>query len=287
MYNRTPSKVILPELDPEAVQILREHNQEVLTVFTECAVMYAMQHEDDLGTDNELPMSGRTIEAISSKTPSPFVQGLKRARLPVRSRSAFVAISGHGDVYEDVDELVRTARKGIHLTKHVFPSLDIFDTNSDTTSRYVNAYLYDFYMHGQDKPLSDGNGIPKGQVWYLLLDFSYAMDGMVTAIKELLLKDTRKIEDDTTSVAGESVAAVQDDWAGDDLEKDETVATAGSVAGGPVEKEKGDDLQALAAAGSDTELAKPAHVSVADWAVYEAFFHLQKDFNEKFMAMWA
>lgn len=288
LNNRTPSKVILPELDPEVYQILREHNNEVLTVFTECAITYAIQYGEALGTDNVLPLSGRTIEAISS--PSPFVQGLKSSRTPVRSRSAFVATSGHGDVYDDVDELVRTARNGVHLTKHVLPSLDILEPEDTAAGRYINAYLYDFYMHGQDKPLSDANGIAKGQVWYLLLDFSYAMDGMVVAIRELLLKDTRRVEDDMTSVAGESVAVVQDDWAAapeDEVEKDE-VAAAGPNIGGPVEKERGDDVQAIAAiASGDAELVKPEHVTQTDWDVYTAFVELQKDFYDKFRAMWA
>jgi ATP-dependent RNA helicase DDX60 len=288
--NRTPSKVILPELDAEVYKILREHNDEVLTVFTECATTYAIQHGESLGTDNVLPLSGRTIEAISSRTSSPFVQSLKASRIPVRSRSAFVATSGHGDVYDDVDELVRTARSGVHLTKHILPSLDSLESDDINAGRYINAYLYDFYVHGQDKPLSDANGIAKGQVWYLLLDFSYAMDGMVVAIRELLLKDTRRLDDDMTSAAGESVAVIQDDWAAenDEVDKDEAIAAAGPNVGGPVEKEKGDDVQAIVATSTlDVELVKPDHVSQLDWDVYTAFFQLQKDFNEKFKAMWA
>jgi hypothetical protein len=116
------------------------------------------------------------------------------------------------------------------------------------------------------------------------------MDGMVVAIRELLLKDTRRLDDDMTSAAGESVAVIQDDWAEavDEVDKDEAVVAAGPKAGGPVEKERGDDAQAIAATSNlDVELVKPDHVSPEDWEVYTAFIQLQKDFNEKFEAMWA
>ncbi|CAG7849772.1 Uncharacterized helicase C694.02 [Serendipita indica DSM 11827] len=293
--NRTPSKVILSDIDEEAYKILKAYNDEVLQVFTECAVMYSIQHRDSLGVDNVLPFSERTVEATSTPSSSTFVQSLKRSRVTVRSRSAFVATSGHGDVYSNVDELSRTTRHGLYLTKHVLPSLDLFTPSSDSPGRYLNAYLLDFYSHGQDKPLVDANRIEKSQIWYLLLDFSQALDGMVTAIKDLMLKGARG-EDDLTSVAGESVAVaaatttVQDDWAAD-LEKDEAIAPSGPQAshGVPLEKERGDEAEALGvgAGSGEIDIVKPDHVSMKDWKVYEVFWHLQKDFNEKFKAMWA
>lgn len=290
--NRTPSKVVLPALEPEAYRILAEHNNEVLTVFTECAIMYAIQHADTLGSDNTLPLSGRAVEVTSTPTASTFIQNLKRSRLSVRSRSAFVATSGHGDVYKDVDELVRTVRSGVHLTKHVLPSLEAFKPNTPE-GRYINAYIWDFYNHGQDKPIVEANNIPKGDVWYRFLDFSYTLDSIVTAIKELMIKDHRRHDDDVTSVAEtESVAGgAQDDWLAD-LEKDEAVTSgAPDAGGGPMEKERGDDAEATlnTAVRGEAEITRDMvpYISDRDWRVYAVFSQLQIDFTSKFKAMWA
>ncbi|KAG8825176.1 hypothetical protein FRC19_011970 [Serendipita sp. 401] len=315
MNNRTPSKVILPDLEPRAYEILQRHNNEVVNVFTELAVMYAIQHGDELEADHELPLSGRTVEATSTPSNSTFLQLLKKSRLSSRSRSSFVATSGHGDVYQSVDELSRTVRRGIHLTKHVLPAIELFKAESKTTNwegeRYLNAYLWDFYMHGQDKPLVDANGIQKSQIWYLLYDFSMALDAMLTAIKDLMQKGQRGIDDDMTSVAGESVAggggasaAIQEDWSAEPPDVEEklvggaagldvrasVVNSAISAQNVPLEKERSDEAETLGGSGSgstDVELVRPEHVSLRDWKVYEVFWHLQKDFNEKFKAMWA
>jgi hypothetical protein len=289
LLNRTPSKVVLPSLPQKAMDILKAHNQEVLNVFTESAVMYAIQHSDNLGTDNALPLSGNTVEAIQTTSSSSFVQSLKKTRLPIRSRSAFVATSGHGDVYSNIDELVRTVRQGVHLTKHVLPSLDLLDPTEDSAGRYINAYLLDFFTHGQVVPLIEANAIPRGQTWYLLMEFSNALDAIVTGIRELITKDNRRADDDLASVAGESVAAVtvQDDWAAEVIE-DKEDSGVGKQMHIPIEKERSDEAEALAANTSgDVELVKPDHVSKRDWRVFEVFFQVQQDFNDKFKAMWA
>lgn len=288
--NRTPSTVLLPNLDAEASGILREHNQEVLNIFTECAVMFAIQQADTLHADNSLPLSERTLDtSLSSSSSSSLLQGLNKSRVSSRSRSAFVATSGHGDVYTNVDELTRTVRGGVHLTKHVLPTIETFEA-ADQSGRYINAYLWDFYNHGQDKPIWEANGIPRGQVWYLFMEFSMVLDAIVTGIKEVMVKDMRIHEDDTGSMAGESVAAgtIQDDWAAE-LEKDETVvSTSAKNQGGPVEKERGEEAEATAViASSDPELTRPEYVSMRDWNVYDVFYQLQQDFNKKFKAMWA
>ena len=291
--NRTPSKVLLPALDKEAYDILREHNQEVLNVFTECAVMYSVQQADTLQADKALPLSKRSVDHQPAPSSTLFTQRLNQSRISSRSRSAFVATSGHGDVYTDVDELTRTVREGVHLTKHILPTLETFESG-DQSGRYINAYLWDFYNHGQESPMSQANGIPRGHVWYLLMEFSNVLDAIITGVKEVMVKDVRGVDDEFGSVVGESVVdrerGVQDDWAAD-LEKDETVVvvtTSAKAQNAGLEKEKGDEAEATALmTSSDPELVKPDHVPVRDWKVYDVFYQLQKDFNEKFKAMWA
>jgi ATP-dependent RNA helicase DDX60 len=169
------------------------------------------------------------------------------------------------------------------------PTIETFEA-ADQSGRYINAYLWDFYNHGQDKPIWEANGILRGQVWYLFMDFSMVLDGIVTGIKEVMVKDMRVHEDDMGSTAGESVAAgtIQDDWAAE-LEKDEAaVSTSAKNQGGPIEKERGEEAEATAViASADPELTRPDYVSTRDWNVYDVFYQLQQDFNKKFKAMWA
>jgi ATP-dependent RNA helicase DDX60 len=177
----------------------------------------------------------------------------------------------------------------VHLTKHVLPTIETFEA-ADQSGRYINAYLWDFYNHGQDKPISEANGIPRGQVWYLFMEFSMVLDAIVTGVKEVMVKDLRIHDDDMGSTAGESVAAgtIQDDWA-TELEKDEAVvSTSARTQGGPMEKERGEEAEATAViASADPELTRPDYVSMRDWNVYDVFYQLQQDFNKKFKAMWA
>ena len=296
--NRSPSKVLLPPMDDTVYDVLRQHNGEVLEIFTEFAITYSVQQSKILGVDSKLPLSQRNVNAGGMlPTDSGFVTSLKSHRAPVRSRSAFVATSGHGDVYRDVNELVRTVRTGVDLNKQTLPFTDVFAPGSEET-RYINAYLYDFYNHGQDKPLVQANHIPRGEVWYRLQEFSMVLASIVSSIGELITRDRKDDEMGSTGAetdhfnAGAAAAAVPDDWAVDlPGEKDEVITVAAK--GGatlPIEKEKGDDVEAAAAvtaARGEQTLVRPSHVSERDWRVFEIFHELQDDFNAKFTAMWA
>jgi ATP-dependent RNA helicase DDX60 len=296
--NRSPSKILLPPMDKTVYDVLRQHNDGVLEIFTEFAITYSVQQSKMLGVDSKLPLSKRDVnEGASSPTDSEFVTGLKSHRAPVRSRSAFVATSGHGDIYKDVNELVRTVRTGIDLNKQALPFMDVLAPGSEET-RFINAYLYDFYIHGQDKPLVQANHIPRGEVWYRLQEFSMVLASIVSSIGELITRDRK--DDDLASAGAETehpnvsggAAAVPDDWAVElPGEKDEAITgTTKSRFTLPIEKEKGDDVEAAAAVTSargEAALVRPSHVSERDWRVYEVFYELQEDFNAKFTAMWA
>jgi len=81
---------------------------------------------------------------------------LPEAALPVVARSPFVANSGHGDQFTSVRELVRTVQQGLHLNEHAIPSLGRIATpcGHGPDDLALNAYLLDFYTHGQVKALA-------------------------------------------------------------------------------------------------------------------------------------
>jgi len=131
-----------------------------------------------------------------------------------------------------------------------------------------------------------------------LQEFSMVLASIVSSIDELIKRDRK--DDDLASAGAETehpnvsggAAAVPDDWAVElPGEKDEAItSTTKSRFTLPIEKEKGDDVEAAAAvmsARGEAILVRPSHVSERDWRVYEVFHELQADFNAKFMAMWA
>ncbi|KAL9023027.1 MAG: hypothetical protein Q9196_007422, partial [Gyalolechia fulgens] len=50
------------------------------------------------------------------------------------------------------------------------------------TETPLNAYLYDFYMHGDINALEHANGVRKSDVWFLLNDFSLVLATIVTSL---------------------------------------------------------------------------------------------------------
>ena len=55
----------------------------------------------------------------------------------------------------------------------------------------MNAYLLDFYIHGQVLTLALANDIRRGDIWYLLQDFSLTLLTVKIALQELLLKASK------------------------------------------------------------------------------------------------
>jgi hypothetical protein len=61
-------------------------------------------------------------------------------------RSAFVGLSGWNGEFNTIDELCNTARRGIYLDPKMVP---VFDIPADETDEPLNAYILDFFKHGQ------------------------------------------------------------------------------------------------------------------------------------------
>lgn len=163
---KSPSKVILPPLDDRAQSVLMDHEKEILGIFTSYAFTFANHNSKYLGEDNELPLSKLKFAGSEGGVEGELQQYLEECSKPVIVRSSFVASSGHGDVFESISELAATARSGIYINEHATPSMERFSPGQHGFE--LNAYVYDFYMHGQVSTLAAVNGIRPGDVWYEL-----------------------------------------------------------------------------------------------------------------------
>ncbi|EIW61285.1 P-loop containing nucleoside triphosphate hydrolase protein [Trametes versicolor FP-101664 SS1] len=263
---KSPSVVVLPPLPGDARKVLLEHEQHIKRVFTGYALAYLSQHQDALGEDTKLPFSGKTVCEPEKEESSPFRERLQRTAVSTLARSPFVATSGHGDSFGSVSELASTARQGLHVSEHAIPSMRQFTAipGADNDEFALNAYLLDFYTHGQTAALKTANGIRDGEVWYVLQDFTLTLKTIRTGLVQLLQKAGANASR-AESVAGDGVSEIDSGY-------------------GTIDPAEADDVDSVDGAES---YKRPVGVTDRDWRVFEVLNAVTAEFDEKFRAMWA
>ncbi|THG95299.1 hypothetical protein EW026_g6330 [Hermanssonia centrifuga] len=256
---KSPSKVLLPPLPACAEKVLLAHNKEILRVFKGYALAYAAEHMAALEADRSLPMSKKVYSGAGS-SPSPFRTYLKSTSIAAVARSPFVCNSGHNDEFANVEELSATSRSGIQLRGHGIPSLQHIIANPGSREKPfpLNAYLLDFYTHGQTQALAAANGIRRGDVWYLLQDFTLTLKTIRTSIEQFLQS--------ISAASGASAETAEENDLADDLD----------LPG------MDDDED-----GETNSFQRPVGASDRDWRVFEVINAITKEFDEKYRAMWA
>jgi ATP-dependent RNA helicase DDX60 len=335
--HKSTSMVFLPPLPSAAEKLLRQHGQLILDTFSGYAFEYARQHCSELSEHStRLPLSGSRFSTTTTSE-SPFVQHLGRQSRPTLVRCPFVATSGHNDTFTSISELTSSARDGLHLSSQAIPSMDAFissDSHSDSIDSAksyrikasaqghlrLNAYLYDFYLHGQVEALVRENGVRRGDVWYALDDFSLTLRTVRAALMEMLYASKTSAQDAPveTNLARPNAAlksarqtkkTSEDDW---DVSSDEedvvalqtkpvvndnVTASVPLVLG--VEHDQistsarnGDDARDL----SDDDADAPSHIALGkrpssfsddDWRVLEVVNAAVEEFDAAFKKMWA
>ncbi|KAG2134032.1 uncharacterized protein EDB93DRAFT_852671 [Suillus bovinus] len=273
VVKKSPSIVILPPLSNAARDVLIEQEREILQIFSGYALTYGTQHQKDLGPDNILPLSKRNISGTAEDEPSLIRDHLHSTAIRVVARSLFVANSGHDDHFSSVRDLAQTARRGLNLNEHTIPSFEGIAgiTNQDDRKYALNAYLLDFYMHGQVAALAAANGIRRGDVWFLLQDFDLTLM-TVRGVLEQLIQKRSAAEKDATS-------------GNEDLSED---VDSGYASLQWEDEEEEDDASGKQGRGELThDSQRPRGVSGADWRVFEVVNGALEEFHEKFKAMWA
>ncbi|KZP15484.1 P-loop containing nucleoside triphosphate hydrolase protein [Athelia psychrophila] len=265
IIKNSASIVILPPLPKVARDVLLAHDKEILQVFTGYVSTFVERYAHKLGGDTVLPLSCQEFSGDQALNTT-FHQHLRSVAIPIVTRSAFVANSGHDEIYHSVSELVRASRSGLHLNESVIPSMAHItatpgDQGSDNFA--LNAYLLDFYTHGQKQALDTANGIRPGDLWYLLQDFTLTLMTIKNALEQLLLKAAQE----ATQVGQEVQPAVELD--------------SECVSFDHTEIDDGD------ADEGGTEFKRPKGVKDNDWKVYEVVSGALKEFEEKFKAIWA
>lgn len=313
IVKRSPSIVFLPQLPASAAQILQEHNKQTLQIFTTYVRTFVDQHIDR--PDNKLPLTGISVGGSNNDnndTDTTMPESLHPLP-PTLIRSPFVALSGHSDTFSSISDLCRTVRSGVFLEENVIPHLDIYPHETSTP---LNAYLYDFYMHGDVDALEAANGVRKSDVWFLLNDFSLVLATIQTSLANFMKIPEASGGDMEDLVGGGDEGINKDDEA---LMADSGYGSAASsVVDGPVSgsttslanrsiggtsKKKVEESWEVAAdadaqkeeeeeAWDDGSSEDEGPQTVAEMEqgflrIYKSFGKLKKEFDEKFKAMFA
>lgn len=253
---KSPSRVILAPLVEPARDALRNHDQTTLRIFNGYAIAYAQQRASELGPDQTLPLSGKQFTGDAESPSSLISQHLRSTANQVCARSVFVANSGHTDVFRTIDDLAQNVRSGIHIKEHGIPSFRHMTTENPHA---LNAYILDFYVHGQVEALVVYNGIRRGEIWYLLQDFTLTLKAIRASLAQMIDSRARGANDDSEAALEET-----DFLQGMD----------------PAEMDQDNDSQG-------TGIRRPTGVSDSEWRTFETIHALTEDFEAKFRAMWA
>ena len=320
---KSAGMVVLPSLPKAASNLLQSHGQLILDIFSGYAKEYALQHQATLDkTAMELPLSGSLVKPqnIDLAVEGSFVRSIREQSVPTIVRCPFVATSNHGDHFSSVSELTSSARDGLHLNHQAIPSMDTFLTHGGAksiksqmvtgarTPLRLNAYIFDFYLHGQVGALVTENGVRRGDIWYALDDFSLSLRTIRAALFELLtapvpnrpvspvqskpLKEAKKVPPKVTKTAEDDWDAESDD---EKLVRDvpdvsaasDSAASITMVATSIMEDERDlsdndDDAPMHISLGS-----KPASLGVKDWRVLQVVNAVVEEFDAAFKRMWA
>ena len=273
---KSPSIVILPPLHEDAKRVLEEQDREILRIFTTYAFTYGVKHGEELGPDTRLPLTNKDISGTPrnpNENEGSFYAFLKETATQVIVRSLFVANSGHDDHFENVPDLVRTTRHGLNLNQYAIPSFSHIVSPTDGQFA-LNAYILDFFTHGQVKPLAIANAIRRGDVWFLLEDFNLTLLSVRGVLENLIMRKAQ--------------VAIGEESDDDNVDESGDLAELNLSDEEPGEGDDDDDFEA----GKNTKTwsggrARPRGVSEKDWRVLEVMEEAFQEFQEKFKAMWA
>lgn len=214
---KSPSMVYLPPMPESASAILRKHNANTLSIFTTYVKTFAEQHVE--GVENQLPLTQYAVgkqDVNGVATANGGLAGAKNSALDFlpslpapNARSAFVALSGHGDAFTTISDLCSSSRQGIFLESAIVPHLTLHPAES---RQPLNAYLLDFFNHGDLAALKEANGIRREDVWFVLNDFSLVLGTVCAALAIYLglVPKGRDADDELLNVMGTGDAVEND-----------------------------------------------------------------------------
>jgi ATP-dependent RNA helicase DDX60 len=235
---------ILKPLPDDALTALTNHNVNIIKICRDYAIRFGHSQFDS--PEKRLPLSRLSFNT-DYQGKSMVMERLHQSALKYAARSAFVATSGHRDSFDTINDLGHNTREGILIEASAVPSMDDF-----INPRPLNAYLLDFFKHGQREALVHENGIRRGDVWYVLDEFNRILGAIDESLKLVAQGIAVDFPGNEMKTYGESK---EENWVWES-DDDETESIEGDLNSG-------------------------------DKKVCEAFSIIRQEFQIKFKKMWA
>ncbi|KAM0285639.1 hypothetical protein ACHAQH_001345 [Verticillium albo-atrum] len=294
IVRNSQSVIFLPRMPKAAERLLVSHNRDTLNLFKGYVRSYASQHLSD-SPDNILPFTQTSVGASKpSKSQVPF----ERTPSPT-IRSTFAALSGQTDeTLTSVHDLCSTVREGVFLEESTIPHVPVYPIDSDER---LNAYIYDFFKHGDLVALTRDNRIKGGDVWFLLKDFSVVLATIVTSLTNYMRADAdaEELGELDEGVAEDEVNFMPSQQTQRPAKATVAAAAAPTMQALPVRKKKkvadnwddDDDEEAAQSSGSSGDEETDSDGDIEDEEnltnVLNAFTQLKEEFDDKFFKIGA
>jgi hypothetical protein len=138
-------------------------------------------------------------------------------------------------------------------------------TGYNDLEHQLNAYILDFYIHGQVSTLVRANGIRSGDIWYLLKDFTLTLKAINTGTQQLLQTISENACTTTTSLEEVDMTDLEN------YDADYDTSNEQSDSGGE----------------DSNSLGLPENLSARDQKVYTLLSEMCSEFDKKLRAMGA
>ncbi|OAR02466.1 hypothetical protein LLEC1_00945 [Akanthomyces lecanii] len=300
---RSQSVITLPPLPDEAETVLQTHNQETLKIFRLYVSTFIEQHLSQT-PDTKLPFTGYEIKAEQKHGAES--QSMVTHLAPTRLRSPFAALSGFTDEFSTIHELCASVRSDVFLEESAVPYIPIFP--ADTAGKPWNAYLYDFFKHGDLDALVRDNKIKRADVWFHLKDFSLILATIATSLENFGRLDASADDSAMIDVQDADDALLE---RRDDSRSEEQLSSNGTEKGSAAQPAAAKPSKPAKVSKKKVELdsweddssddGSAAESSAEEWdaddeqdggdgnmpQVVKAFRMLQVEFEDKFRKVWA
>lgn len=189
VIHSSTSVVFLEPFPPKIAQFVRNYNNRVLSVYTSYAMQYSAHAEKNgiLPPDTVLPLSQINFNIEIDNENGLHFQ-LKKTSRKVTTRSKFSALSGHDDEFVSAFDLSSNLRAKFNVDKDSIPLVEDPDPNKPW-----NAYIVDFFKHGQMRTIEKVNGIKEGQSFQKLKDVMLILRAICSSMTLLANDDDSDI----------------------------------------------------------------------------------------------
>ncbi|CAJ2502285.1 Uu.00g096790.m01.CDS01 [Anthostomella pinea] len=132
-------------------------------------------------------------------TLDPAVSNLLLPRLPKGAEDILVSnnnetLRKYSRRMQSIHDLCSSVRNGVFLEESAVPYIPIWPHDTDTR---LNSYIYTFFKSGDYAALTRDHKIKKGDVWFLLKEFSLVLATVVTSLTNFIEPDGSMDDDDS------------------------------------------------------------------------------------------